>query len=447
MTFDYPHGVESYWLDAVSLPEALTRFTGPDSAPGSASQAGDVLSPASIRIEQGQIAQILRGRAPSDGLPVFDAGRRLVTPLFVDIHTHLDKGHIFGRSPNPDGTFFGARETVGRDREARWDARDVHQRMSFALKAAFAHGTGAIRTHLDSIGKQIGISWPIFDEIRTDWRGRIDLQAVCLMPVVSVIDAPAEFDAIVGQLRRYGGIMGAVTFLGDKPDAKLDAALDRMIAVAMAEGFDLDFHVDESASPDARSLERIADALLRHRFPGKALAGHCCSLTLMEDDERARVIDKLAESGLNVVSLPMCNLYLQDRQAGRTPRWRGVAPLHELDAAGVSTMVASDNTRDPFYAYGDLDAVEVFREATRILHFDHTARPWLEALTTRPATQMGLAGRGMLAAGMAADFVLFEARTLNEWLCRPQADRQVIRGGQRLREKPPSFADLDALMA
>ena len=30
----------------------------------------------------------------------------------------------------------------------------------------------------------------------------------------------------------------------------------------------------------------------------------------------------------------MCNLFLQDRHAGRTPRWRGVTALHELKAAG-----------------------------------------------------------------------------------------------------------------
>ena len=50
-------------------------------------------------------------------------------------------------------------------------------------------------------------------------------------------------------------------------------------------------------------------------------------------------------------------------------------------------MVASDNTRDPFYAYGDLDMLEVYREATRILHFDHSDRPWLKA-------DRGDAGRG-----------------------------------------------------
>ena len=70
----------------------------------------------------------------------------------------------------------------------------------------------------------------------------------------------------------------------------------------------------------------------------------------------------------------MCNMYLQDRSRRPHAALRGVAPLHELDAAGVPVMVASDNTRDPFYAYGDLDMLEVFREATRILHFDHSRR-------------------------------------------------------------------------
>ena len=392
MRFEVPPRLVRYWLDGVSLSTALT-----DIGEGAGlSPARDGLEAGSLLIEAGKIARIVAGPAPLDGVPRLAGGGRLVLPRLVDIHTHLDKGHVFHRAPNPDGTFFGARETVGKDREANWNADDVRTRMDFALRSALHHGTGAIRTHLDSIGKQTGISWPVFDEMRREWKGRIALQATCLMPVVNVIDNPDEFRAIVGTLRRYGGILGAVTFLGEAPDTKLDAALHRMIEVAKVEGFDLDFHVDESNSPDARSLEVIADALIRHKFTGKALAGHCCSLALMSDVDRARVMAKLAEAGLNVVSLPMCNLYLQDRQAGITPRWRGVAPLHELDAAGVSTMVSSDNTRDPFYAYGDLDGVEVFREATRILHFDHSARPWLETLTKRPAAQMGLEKHGRI---------------------------------------------------
>ncbi len=306
---------------------------------------------------------------------------------------------------------------------------------------------GAIRTHLDSLGKQSDISWPVFAEMREEWKGRIALQASALFPLSAVWDDPADFRNILKNVVKHGGILGAVTYRGDPLTEQVDKALDEFIDAAQANGLELDFHVDESASPDARSLEKIADAVLRKNYRGRVLAGHCCSLALMEDQDRARVVEKLAAAKIAVVSLPMCNMYLQDRISGRTPRWRGVAPLHELDAAGVSTMVASDNTRDPFYAYGDLDGVEVFREATRILHFDHSARPWFESITTRPAAQMGLPDAGRLAAGLPADFILFSARTLNEWMCRPQSDRLVVIGGKASQTRLPDYAELDTLSA
>ena len=141
----------------------------------------------------------------------------------------------------------------------------------------------------------------------------------------------------------------------------------------------------------------------------------------------------------------MCNMYLQDRSAGRTPRWRGVAPLHELAAAGAAVMVASDNTRDPFYAYGDLDMIEVFREATRILHFDHCDRPWTRTLGRTAADIMGLPERGRISVGGPADLVLTSARTLFELVARPQADRTVLVAGRPISTLLPDYRELDAL--
>jgi cytosine deaminase len=217
--------------------------------------------------------------------------------------------------------------------------------------------------------------------------------------------------------------------------------------MATAHGLDLDLHVDESCSSDARSLERIALASLQRRFKGRVVAGHCCSLSIAPDEDRARIIERVAEAGIAVVSLPMCNMYLQDRVAGRTPRLRGVAPLHELDAAGVAVMVASDNTRDPFYAYGDLDMLEVFREATRILHFDHSDRPWMRLLGAASAEVMGLADHGRIAVGQAADLVLTQARTLPELICRPQSDRTVVVAGRAIDTTLPDYRELDHLYA
>lgn len=433
---------DTYWLRNASVPEALT--TGEGIGPGS----GDSLTRAALLVSQGRFARIVAEPAAiTDGLPALDLAGRMLLPRFVDIHTHLDKGHIFARAPNPDGTFMGALTTVMADREANWSAGDVAKRMDFALRCAFHHGTGAIRTHLDTYRKQTPISWGVFNDMRQEWKGRIDLQAAAIFVTMVAVDDEAEFRQTVEHVTRYGGVLGGVTYRGEAPGPGLIAALDRTFEAAKANGLDLDFHVDESGAEDARTLELIADAAIRHKFTGKILAGHCCSLALMLDDERARVIEKLGEANVAIVSLPMCNMYLQDRISGRTPRWRGVAPLHELDAAGVATMVASDNTRDPFYAYGDLDCVEVFREATRILHFDHSQRPWLESLTTRAADHLGLAGAGRLQAGAAADGIIFAARTLNEWLSRPQHDRQVLIGGKASHAPLPDYAELDTLSA
>jgi cytosine deaminase len=377
--------------------------------------------------------------------PTVDLRDGIVLPRFVDLHTHLDKGHIWPRSPNPDGTFFGARTTVMTDREARWNAEDVRTRMQFGLRCAFAHGTGAIRTHLDSIGPQTAISWPVFAELREDWKNRIALQAVALFPVDLAVDDEPQFQAIVATVARHGGALGGVTFLGEAPGPKLELALDRIFAAAVANGLDVDLHVDESCSPEARSLERIALAARRHNFHGRLVAGHCCSLALADDADRGRVIERLGEAEAAVVSLPMCNMYLQDRGAGRTPRLRGVAPLHELDAAGVPVMVASDNTRDPFYAYGDLDMLEVLREATRILHLDHSDRPWMRLLGAAAADAMRLPAHGQLMPGGPADFVLTRARTLPELLSRPQSDRVVVVGGRAIDGTLPDYRELDHL--
>jgi cytosine deaminase len=402
-----------------------------------------------ITVEDGRIASIVpAGTFSLDGdLPVFDLAGGMVWPRFVDCHTHLDKGHIWPRRPNPDGTFTGALDHAGADREANWSAHDVRARMDFALRCAYAHGTGAIRTHLDSIGSQTAISWPVFAEMREAWRDRIALQAVSLFPVDMALDDEPAFRAVVGATARHGGILGGVTFLGQAPDERTDRALDRIVQAASAEGLDLDFHVDESGTPDARTLERIADAVIRNRFAGKVLCGHCCSLARLTEPELSQAVAKVTEARLAVVSLPMCNMYLQDRESGRTPRWRGVAPLHELKAAGVPVMVASDNTRDPFYAYGDLDMVEVFREATRILHLDHSGTDWPRSVAATPADLMGLDRHGRIEAGDAADFVLFRARSFSEFLARPQTDRAVLVAGRPIDTSPPDYRELDELMA
>jgi len=402
---------------------------------------GDGFARVDLVVADGRIAGIARRGAGPAPIGTIELGGRIVLPCFVDCHTHIDKGHIWPRMPNPNGSFDAALLAVGTDRAARWNARDVARRMDFSLRTAYAHGTKALRTHLDSIAPQETISWPVFDEMRERWHGRIALQGSSLVGIEAARDV-AWFAALAHRVAAAKGVLGAFTYM--LPD--LEPLLDKVFRTAADLGLDLDFHADETGDVNAVSLRKIAEAALRHRFQGKVLVGHCCSLSRQPDDEAERTLDKVAEAGIGIVSLSMCNLYLQDRRLdGTTPRWRGVTLPHEMKARGIPVAIASDNTRDPFYPYGDLDMLEVYRMATRILHLDHPVGDWPRAVTATPAALMGVDG-GMLAAGDPADMVVFRGRSWNELLARPETDRVVIRDGRVIDSRLPDYSELDELM-
>ena len=367
-----------------------------------------------------------------------------VWPCFVDVHAHLDKGHIWSRTPNPDGTFAGALAAVAADR-AYWTEADLRLRMEYGLQCAYAHGTAAIRTHLDSDHVNAANCWRVFRAMRDEWAGRIALQAVSLCPL-EAYDGDAG-RALADEVADAGGVLGGVTRLTGPLGAPLpdgfQARLDRLFGLAEARGLDLDLHVDESGDAGARALHEVARTALMRRFPNRIQCGHCCSLSMQPEPMQREVIAAAAQAGIAVVTLPMCNMYLQDRVPGRTPRWRGVTLVHELRAAGVPVSVASDNCGDPFYPYGDHDMLEVVREATRILHLDHSPG-WSAASSATPAGVMGL-DLGRMRPGAPADLVLFSARAAHEVLARPQTDRIVLRRGRVLDATLPDPAVLDGL--
>jgi cytosine/creatinine deaminase len=400
-----------------------------------------------IVIADGRVSSVVPiGQAPPPGAAVRDMDGGIVLPAFVDIHTHLDKGHIWPRCPNPDGTWMNALLSVKADREGLWNAEDVERRMEFSLRSAYAHGTAAIRTHIDSNPPQHEISWDLFERVRERWAGRIELQGVSLISPHQLVES-AVLDVVAKRARAAGGILGGAM-------AEFHQSKQAMFAVvekAGEYGLDIDLHTDESLDPAASALLHLAEAVLETGYRGRVAAGHCCVLTVQDRATQQRTIAKVAEAGIGIVSLPMCNMYLMERDGtgGATPIRRGVTLVKELAAAGVPVALASDNTRDPFYAYGDLDALEVFREGARIVQFDHPqdkAWGWIGSVTSGAAAIAGFDYHARIGAGAPADLILFRARSWTELLARPQSDRIVLRAGKAIDTALPDYRELDDLM-
>lgn len=408
-----------------------------------------------IELQDGAIVQVKPVGQAELGSPDIDLRGGQVWPCFADMHMHLDKGHIWPRSPNPDGTFASALETVAGDREGRWQSEDVYRRMEFTLKCCYAHGTRAVRTHLDAFAPQAEISFAVFRRLREKWRDLLELQAVCLVSLdYFLTDAGAALADLVAE---SGGILGGVATMG----SELDVQLDRVFALAEERQLDLDFHTDESGNPADMTLRSVANVALKRGFPRQIVCGHCCSLAVQPPDVASETIARVRAAGIGIVSLPTCNMYLQDRQQQAsqsvwnsrnpiaphlTPRWRGVTLLHELKQQGISVAVASDNCRDPFHGFGDADMLEVFAQAVKIAHFDMPYGDWPRAVTSTPAQLMGLSNIGTIAIGQPADLVLFRGRSFSELLSRPQSDRVVLRQGKAIDTTLPDYAELDDLV-
>jgi hypothetical protein len=110
----------------------------------------NVTIPACLLGQEGDLIRtdisIADGRIAEPQAIAVDMGGAMAFPAFVDMHTHLDKGHIWPRSPNPDGSSWArsppSAPTVRRQMERRgpapphvllaalrlrpWHARDPH---------------------------------------------------------------------------------------------------------------------------------------------------------------------------------------------------------------------------------------------------------------------------------------------------------------------------------
>lgn len=361
-------------------------------------------------------------RRPSDvaGAPMFDGRGHIALPGFVDGHVHLDKTMTIDRTGPADGTLGGAVALMSAAARG-WSAEDFAARMRAAADRAASFGTVGMRTHIDTASLPDDCAaWQAARVVRTEVASGMRLQIVALSALARA-DA-SDFDLRCRQVAEAGGILGA--FVG--PGPVVPEALVRFLKGAARHGLDVDFHVDETLDPAICNIAQIADVVLRTGFGGRVVAGHACSLSVRDTTTVAAVSARIAGAGITLMSLPATNAYLMDRRAGRTPRRRGLAPVHELRAAGVPVAFASDNVGDAFYPFGDYDMLRLFGTATVAAHLDQDPGAWIASIGDVPARAMGVPDIGRIAPGGRGGLVLVRASGWYGLPSSPLSDRIVL---------------------
>ena len=364
-----------------------------------------------LTLDEGRIAAIT---------PVAGPARAVILPLSVDAHVHLDKTFTIQRCRATKPGLFGAIEAMAADVPG-WTETDIRTRGGLAMTEAHHNGISAMRSHVDWVQPAVPLAWSVLGEVAQEWRGRLHLQRAALVPLDLLGDGE-HGPAIAARVARDGSVLGCFVY----DNADLDAKLARVFALAERHDLPLDFHVDEGLDPLVKGFDSIVALTATHKMAGRVLCGHACSLSTRPEAEVARVLDAAGAAGIALTVLPATNLHLQDTGPGRSPRQRGLAPMQELRAAGVSVLLGADNVADPFYPHGSYDQLEVLRLACLAAHLNPA--DWLDAITSAPAIAMGLTASA-LAVGQPADFILIEGANWDAALRSARSPRQIIRSG------------------
>ena len=117
---------------------------------------------------------------------------------------------------------------------------------------------------------------------------------------------------------------------------------------------------------------------------------HLSSMALMEPYHLRALADRLAYHQVNVVALPLTNLWLLSRDETCSLLKRPLAPIKQLQKAGVTVAIGGDNVQDAWFPAGNFDPLALMSASMPITH----AAPWnrlgLSLFTTSAARLMGL---------------------------------------------------------
>jgi len=484
---------------------------------GAADQAGLVSCAVTVDAGEGVILDVVaRGNEDESeveedaGTVVVNCENSLLMPCFLDAHTHLIKTHTVERCRNPTGSIPDALGCELAD-QPRWLERDgktmktdFERRFDFAVRSALYYGANGIRSHLDGTNnfENKALRSEVF-EVFT--KKRLDLletygmylQGVCnlYLPLWSEPSIADEFAKIAAAtndseggdsilLGAYCGVVGRSS--GDHAET-LDESRKHfkdLFSYADKYAMNVDVHIDETNDPNCCAVLLCLEAFLNEGDDNNASSfknirllalSHVCSLSLQSKAtidrviELAKRIDEETSTRVSFIVNPLTNLGLQDRKGTtdgvgifidknvpRTPRWRGIAPIQELEHAGLNVCTGTDNVRDYWAPYADYDGVATLKSTFEVAHLNTAPSEgyWTKVVASSAAKAMfakvPTPKIGLIRKNYRADFILLpQARSFYELFARPsQHERIVFRKGKpSLDTVLPDYSELDDLVS
>ncbi len=388
-------------------------------------------------IEDGKITQIGIDLPKCD--EEIDLGGKLVLPPYVDPHLHLDYAYT-GRNDGgkiKSGTLF---EGIARWHEIKKSqtVEDVKTRALAAIREEVAQGVQFIRTHIDVTDPALS-GMKAMLELREELKDMITIQIVSF-PQEGMYAYKGGDELVEEGLKMGADCVGGIPHfewareIGEK-------SVHRTVELATKYDKMIDVHCDETDDVMARFLELLNALVMTEGIGPKTAASHTCSFGSADNAYAFRMMGLLKASGINFISCPTENAYLQGRQ-DTYPKRRGLTRVKELLAEGINVCFAQDSINDPWYPLGNGNMMNILDNGihlTQVASYEELETAF-DLITYNGAKTMMLEDQYGLEVDKPANFIVLNESSVFEAIRKRVEVLASVRNGNFLfRRKEPVY--------
>ncbi|PNK60560.1 amidohydrolase family protein [Psychrobacter sp. FDAARGOS_221] len=379
------------------------------------------------------------GNNLADADEVIDLKGRLVVPPYVDAHLHLDYVYT-GRSEganNSSGTLF---EGIARwhDVKKTQTLEDAKQRALKGIQEEVSKGVQFIRTHIDVCDPDLtGLKAML--EVREQLKDNVTIQIVAF-PQEGMYAYKGGDELVEEALKMGADCVGGIPHFEWAYEFGQDSVRK---AVELAIKYDklIDIHCDETDDPMSRHVQLLNALVMVEGIGTRTAASHTCSFGSADNAYAFRMMQLFQQSGMNFISLPTENAYLQGRQ-DTYPKRRGLTRVKEFWDSGINVCFGQDSINDPWYPAGNGNLMNILDNGIHLaqtMSFDELDR-CIDLITYNGAKTLNVEDQYGLEKGKPANFLVLDADSPFEAV-RQRADALAsIRNGEYLFKKPePSY--------
>lgn len=372
---------------------------------------------------------------------IVDLGGRLVCEPYVESHIHLDYVYTadIPAEETASGTLFEAIEKWSGSKH-QLSKEDIKKRAYKGILTEMRNGVQYIRTHVDVTDPEF-TAFQAMLEVKEEVKDKVDIQLIAF-PQEGMY-AYRDGDKLVEQALKMGAdVVGGIPHY---EFTREDGVKSVKKAIELACRYDklVDIHCDETDDDQSRFVEMIAAEAYFSGLKDRVTASHTCAMGSYNNAYAFKLMSKLAQSGINCISCPTENAYLQGRY-DNYPKRRGLTRIDELTAAGVNVSLGQDSISDPWYPLGNGNLMNQLDFAIHISHLMSVEQIWnaLDYITVNGAKTLHLSDYG-IREGSSASFIVIDAPNEFEAVRERAGIIRSVRKGRTIFEKKPAVIMTD----